>query len=93
VLDAAQLHDLSAGSDFNITTEGSLRYAEGSSKIACPVVYGSNVIQAKIDGVQAAKAHNTFHEVQMSKRFVIQSNCSSSQKTKIPLGKQSQASP
>ncbi|KAJ8129533.1 hypothetical protein O1611_g4095 [Lasiodiplodia mahajangana] len=82
--DAAQLHDLSAGGDFNITMEGSLRYAEeGSNQIAGQVVYGSNVVQAKVDGTQAAKVHNAFHEAQKAKRVVIQSDCSSSQKTVV----------
>ncbi|KAI1144915.1 metallo proteinase [Nemania diffusa] len=82
--DAAQLHDLSAGGDFNIGSEGSLRYAEqGSNQIINQVVYSSNVIQAKIDGAQAAKIHNGFHEAQVSKRIVTQSDCSSSQKTVV----------
>ncbi|KAJ2994447.1 hypothetical protein NUW58_g1558 [Xylaria curta] len=81
--DAAQFHDLSAGGDFNISTVGSLRYAEeGSNKIAGQVVYGSNVLQAKVDGVQAAKVHSTYH-AQMAKRVPIQNDCSSSQKTTV----------
>ncbi|KAJ8111765.1 hypothetical protein ONZ43_g5545 [Nemania bipapillata] len=82
--DAAQLHDLSAGGAFSISAEGSLRYAEqGSNQIAGQVVYGSNVIHAKVDGAQAAKVHNAFHEAQKAKRIVIQSDCSSSQKTVV----------
>ncbi|KAI1125546.1 metallo proteinase [Nemania abortiva] len=82
--DAAKFHDLSAGGDFNITMHGSLRYAdEGSNQIAGQHVYSSNVIQAKVDGFQAAKVHNAFHEAQKAKRVVIQSDCSSSQKTVV----------
>ncbi|KAH8165869.1 deuterolysin metalloprotease M35 [Xylaria polymorpha] len=80
--DTAQLHDLSAGGDFNISTEGSLQYAEeGSNQIVGQVVYGSNVIQAQVDGVQAAQIHNAFHQGEKAKRAVIQSDCSSSQKS------------
>ncbi|KAI0910707.1 metallo proteinase [Ustulina deusta] len=82
--ETAQFHDLSAGGDFNISTEGSLRYAEqGSNQIAGQVVYGSNVIQATVDGVQAAKVHNAFHEALKAKRIVLQSDCTSSQKTAV----------
>ncbi|KAF2964037.1 hypothetical protein GQX73_g9533 [Xylaria multiplex] len=78
--DAAQLHDMSAGGEFNISTEGSLRYAEeDSNHIAGQVVYGSNVIQAKVNGAQAAEVHNAFHEAIKAKRVVIQSDCTSSQ--------------
>ncbi|KAI8952294.1 metallo proteinase [Xylaria longipes] len=80
--DAAKFHDLSAGGDFNITTEGSLRYAEdGSNQIAGQVIYGSNVIQARVDGVQAAKVHDAFRQAEKAKRVVVQSDCSSSQKS------------
>ncbi|KAI0103918.1 metallo proteinase [Nemania sp. FL0031] len=82
--DAAQLHDLSAGGDFNITMEGGLRYAEeGSNEIAGQVIYDSNVIQAQVDGSKAAKVHDAFHEAQRAERIVIQSDCSSSQKTVV----------
>ncbi|KAI1272798.1 metallo proteinase [Xylaria sp. FL0933] len=76
--DTAHFHDLSAGGDFSIRTEGSLQYAEeGSNQIAGQVIYGSNVIQAKVDGVMAAEAHNAFHESLNAKRIVLQSDCSS----------------
>ncbi|KAI1753545.1 metallo proteinase [Xylaria castorea] len=82
--DAAQFHDLSAGGDFDISTEGSLRYAEeGSNQIAGQVVYGSNVIQAKVDGIRAAEVHDAFHQAEKTKRAVIQSDCSSSQKSTV----------
>ncbi|KAI1425827.1 metallo proteinase [Xylaria sp. FL1777] len=82
--DTAVIHDLSVGGDFNITTQGSLRYAEeGSNQIAGQVVYGSNTIQANVDGVQAAKVHNAFHEGEKAKRIVLQSDCTSSQATTV----------
>ncbi|GAW16899.1 hypothetical protein ANO14919_063450 [Xylariales sp. No.14919] len=82
--DAAQLHDLSEGGEFDISTEGSLRYAEeGSNQIAGQVIYSSNVIQAKVDGVEAAAVHSAFHEATKAKRVVIQNDCSSSQTSTV----------
>ncbi|KAI0977085.1 metallo proteinase [Xylaria arbuscula] len=82
--DTAQFHDLSAGGNFSISTHGSLRYAgEGSNQIAGQVIYGSNVIEAKVDGVQAAAVHNAFHESLNAKRIVVQSDCTSSQQTTV----------
>lgn len=82
--DVAQLHDLSAGGEFNITTEGSLRYAKvGDNKIAGQVVHGSNTIQVNVDGAQAARVHSEHHASEKAKRIVIQSDCSSSQKSVV----------
>ncbi|GAP83973.1 putative deuterolysin metalloprotease [Rosellinia necatrix] len=82
--DAAQFHDLSAGGDFDVSTEGSLRYAaEGSNAIAGQVVYASNVIRATVDGARAAEVHGAFRAAQKAKRVVIQSDCSSSQTTVV----------
>jgi deuterolysin len=82
--DVAQLHDLSAGGEFNITAEGSLRYAEvGGNRIAGQAIYRPNVISSHIDGVQASKVHKAFHEAGKAKRIVVQSGCSSSQKSTV----------
>ncbi|KAI3321804.1 Deuterolysin metalloprotease family-domain-containing protein [Xylariaceae sp. AK1471] len=68
-----QLHDLGAVSEFNITTDGSLLYAEE----------GGNKIAANIGSAQTAKVHDAFHEAKKSKRIVIQSSYSSSQKSTL----------
>ncbi|KAI9162844.1 Disintegrin and metalloproteinase domain-containing protein B [Paramyrothecium foliicola] len=82
--DAAQGHDLSAGGNFDIITSGSLQYAEeGSNKIAGQVVYSSNTLQAKVDGIEAATVHTAFHKSQKAKRIAVQSDCSSSQRSTV----------
>jgi deuterolysin len=83
-LDVTQLHDLSAGGEFNISTEGSLHYAKaGDTKIADQVVCSSNTIQASIDGAEAAKAHKEDHASDKAKRMVSQSDCSSLEKSVV----------
>ncbi|KAI0178115.1 Deuterolysin metalloprotease family-domain-containing protein [Pestalotiopsis sp. NC0098] len=82
--DAAQLHDLSTGGDFKITAAGTLRYAEAdSNKIAGQVLYNSNVVQATVDGVQAAKVHTAFRQATKAKRVDIQSDCSSTKQSTV----------
>ncbi|KAI8207959.1 hypothetical protein KHU50_008159 [Colletotrichum sp. SAR 10_65] len=82
--DAAQVHDLSSGGDYNISSTGSLRYAEeGSNKIVGQVVFDSGVLQAKVDGVQAASVHAAFHQSLAEKRVTIQSDCTGSKKTAV----------
>ncbi|EXF79751.1 metalloproteinase [Colletotrichum fioriniae PJ7] len=82
--DAAQVHDLSSGGDFNISSTGSLRYAEeGSNKIAGQVVFDSGVLQATVDGTQAASVHAAFHESLNAKRVTIQSDCTGTKKTAV----------
>ncbi|KAF6811237.1 deuterolysin metalloprotease [Colletotrichum musicola] len=82
--DPAEVHDLSAGGEFNISSTGSLRYAEeGSNKIAGQVVFDSGVLTAKVDGVQAASVHAAFHTAQNAKRVAVQSDCSGSRKTAV----------
>ncbi|KAI1358770.1 metallo proteinase [Xylaria arbuscula] len=74
--DAAQFHDLSAGGDFNISAKGSLRYAvEGSNQIVGQAFYGTDAVQAKVDGVLAAEVHAAFNEATKSKRITTQSDC------------------
>lgn len=78
--DAAELHDLSAGGDFDIFASGSFQYAEeGSNKVVGKVIYDSNVVTAKVDGVQAAQAH-TAYKAAVQKRIVVNGDCSSSRK-------------
>ncbi|KAF3018833.1 hypothetical protein E8E14_005465 [Neopestalotiopsis sp. 37M] len=82
--DAATVHDLSAGGDFNISAAGSLRYAEANStKIAGQVLYNSNVVSAAVDGVKAAKVHTAFKAAAKAKRTETQSDCSSSKQSTI----------
>ncbi|KAF9871888.1 hypothetical protein CkaCkLH20_10520 [Colletotrichum karsti] len=80
----AQVHDLSGGGEYNISSVGSLRYAEeGSNKIAGQVVYDSGVLTAKVDGVQAASVHAAFHQSIAAKRATIQNDCTGSKKTAV----------
>lgn len=82
--DTAQSHDLSAGGNYTINTTGSLRYAElGSNEISGQVIYNANPIHATVDGAKAAQVYSTFHQAQKAKRIVIQSDCTSSQKTTV----------
>lgn len=59
--DLAQVYDLSEGGPFNISSTGSLSYAEvGSNALTGSAPYSSNVIQAIIDGVLAASVRVSF---------------------------------
>ncbi|TEA13429.1 Neutral protease 2-like protein [Colletotrichum sidae] len=88
--DTAQVHDLSTGGDYNISSTGSLRYAdEGSNKIVGQVVFDSGVLHANVDGRQAATVHAAFHESLNAKRVTVQGDCTGSKKTAVAnaLGK------
>lgn len=83
--DVAEDHDLSVGGDFNITSSGILSYAELNSTVLSGTVrYESNVVQASVDGEQAASVFTVFAD----KRASIQSDCQGGQRdqTRWSLG-------
>ncbi|KAI1082412.1 neutral protease [Whalleya microplaca] len=70
--DAAELHDLTAGGDFDFVANGVLSYAQANTtEIAGVVPYSSNTITAKVDAVQAKEARSAF----IKKRTDVQSDC------------------
>lgn len=85
--DPAEVHDLSTGGEFNVSSVGSLRYAkEGSNDIAGQIVYDSGVLTAKVDGVKAAEVHAAFHQSMAAKRANVQNDCTGSKKTTVVKG-------
>lgn len=71
--DIAELHDLSSGGAFKISSHGAFSFAEGDSKeLIGSVGFDSNEIEAEIDGEAAATIHTTFHH---DKRTRVQSDC------------------
>ncbi|KAI0164104.1 neutral protease 2-like protein [Xylariaceae sp. FL1272] len=67
--DAAELHDLSAGGEFDIVADGVLSYASAdSTKINGVVSYSSNTVTANIDAAKAVESRSNF-----VKRTAVQS--------------------
>ncbi|KAK2601514.1 hypothetical protein N8I77_010961 [Diaporthe amygdali] len=78
--DVAEVHDLSAGGDFDIATTGSLKYATANStEIIGEASIESASIKVTVDGAQASSVH----ENSPLKRTVISSDCSSSQRSTL----------
>ncbi|CAJ2505865.1 Uu.00g132590.m01.CDS01 [Anthostomella pinea] len=76
--DAAELHDLSSGGDFDFVANGALSYAQAdSTEIAGAVPFSSNTVTAKVDGAQAQTARAAF----INKRTAV-SMCSGTQLTR-----------
>ena len=53
--DAAELHDLTAGGDFNFVADGTLSY-EVAGELTGVVAYSSNTITAQVNGEQAEQS-------------------------------------
>ncbi|KAL2757243.1 hypothetical protein ACRALDRAFT_1079546 [Sodiomyces alcalophilus JCM 7366] len=78
--DAAELHDLSEGGDYEILTKGAFSYAElNSTEIAGVYPYSSNTLRRTIDGSEAASVHKAFQA--KAKRTVVQGDCRGYQRT------------
>lgn len=72
--DIAELHDLSSGGAFKVSSRGAFSFAEeGSNELVGSVGFDSNEVEAEIDGETAATVHTTFHH---DKRTRLQSDCS-----------------
>lgn len=71
--DIAELHDLSSGGAFKISSHGAFSFAEAdSTELIGSVGFDSNEVEAEIDGEAAAAVHTTFHH---DKRTRLQSDC------------------
>lgn len=78
--DIAVAHDLSTGGDVELLTEGGFLYAElDSTSIAGTVPFTSNKVSTAVDGVKAGNVRRNYLE--LSKRSVVQSDCTGSQRT------------
>lgn len=78
--DVAEMHDLSAGGDFDIATTGSLKFAAANStEIIGEASIESAAIKATVDGAQASSVH----ENSSLRRTVIASTCSTSQRSTL----------
>jgi hypothetical protein len=78
--DIAIAHDVSAGGDFDIVTEGAFAYAElDSTAIAGAVPFTSNKVSAAVDGAQAGKIRRDY--IEMAKRTVVQSDCTGTRRS------------
>lgn len=76
MFDAAELHDLTAGGDFNFVADGTLSY-EVAGELTGVVAYSSNTITAKVNGEQAAQSRKAF----VHKRSAVQSDCTGTRGT------------
>lgn len=71
--DVAELHDLSSGGAFKISSHGAFSFAEeDSNELVGSVGFDSNEIEAEVDGEAASAVHTTFHN---DKRTRLQSDC------------------
>ncbi|KAJ8112042.1 hypothetical protein OPT61_g5502 [Boeremia exigua] len=78
--DIAVAHDLSAGGDFKVLTEGAFAYANlDSTEIAGAVPFISNSVNAAVNGEQAGKVRRDYLE--LAKRTVVQTDCTGTRRT------------
>lgn len=78
--DVAVAHDMSAGGDFDFITEGAFAYAElDSTKIAGALPFTTNKISTAVNGAQAAKVRRDY--IELSKRTVVQSDCTGTRRS------------
>lgn len=78
--DIAVAHDMSAGGDFDVLTEGAFAYAElDSTSIAGAVPFTSNKISTAVDGAQAGKVRRDW--IELAKRTIVQSDCTGTRGT------------
>jgi deuterolysin len=78
--DIAVAHDMSAGGDFDILTEGAFAYAElDSTAIAGAVPFTSNKVAAAVNGAQAGKVRRDW--IDLAKRTIVQSDCTGTRGT------------
>ncbi|KAL0938306.1 deuterolysin metalloprotease [Colletotrichum truncatum] len=77
--DFAQMHDVSPGGEYNLTSKGAIPYAVGNTtRIVGYVPYKSNVLNVQsVNGTLATIARREFHAE--AKRIVIQSGCTADQ--------------
>lgn len=78
--DVAVAHDLAAGGDFDLVTEGAFAYAElDSTEIAGAVAFTSNKVTTAVDGTKASKVRRDYQE--LAKRTIVQSDCTGTRLT------------
>lgn len=79
-VDAASVHTLETGA-YSVVAVGALPYAEAGSTVLSggAVYYQSNTLDLKVDGAAAKKVRKAIPV--LSERAVVQSGCSSSQRT------------
>jgi deuterolysin len=78
--DIAVAHDMSAGGDFDLLTEGAFAYADlDSTAIAGAVPFTSNKVIAAVDGAKASKVRRDW--IDLAKRTVLQSDCTGTRRT------------
>lgn len=78
--DMAVAHDLGAGGDFDVVTEGAFAYAElDSTAIAGAIPFTSNTVAAAVNGEQAAKVRRDYQD--LAKRTVVQTDCTGTRRT------------
>ncbi|KAG5954827.1 hypothetical protein E4U58_007457 [Claviceps cyperi] len=76
-----EVHDLSSGGTFNIRSSGIMQFAsQKNNQLIGSVPYTSNSIHAEIHGPKAASVYEAFR-VGLSKRSVIQGDCTGSKYT------------
>lgn len=77
--DIAEAHDLSSGGAYDIVSAGALQYTAdlNSTELAGFASFSTNTLSANVDGAMAAEVHANF----LSKRVIVQSDCSGSSRT------------
>jgi deuterolysin len=78
--DIAVAHDMSAGGDFDLLTEGAFAYADlDSTAIAGAVPFSSNKVVAAVDGAKAGKVRRDW--IDLAKRTTLQSDCTGTRRS------------
>jgi deuterolysin len=80
-INAASLHDLSAGGSFTLVAEGAIPYALANSTelSGSAVAFKSNTLTLEVDGATAAAVPRALNSI--DRRAAIQSGCSTSQRS------------
>lgn len=80
--DVAEMFDLSNGGEYDISSAGQLRYAQGGDiKSLGSIAFESNKVSAHVDGGPASQARSDFHT--SMKRATIRSDCTGSKRTAL----------
>ena len=74
----AELHDLSAGGSYSVFSAGAIPYADSEDSTELSgnaVAFSSNVLNANVDGVQAARVKLALHALE--DRTTLGNDCNS----------------
>lgn len=74
------MHNLNAGGDFTVLSEGFLDFADlNSTELVGNVAYSSNILNIKVDGVKASLVERAINRLET--RTALSTDCTGSKRT------------